>query len=150
MQISLKQSEIEAALKQYIVQQGINLAGKDVEIAFTAGRKETGLSADINIEDAAQTNVPVGTVSADAVTAAANLVESAKQKSAPVKRTTAAEAPVFTAGIATAPTTITNMGVSPVTAQAETLEDKAEAAPAAEAEVVKPASAPAPAVSLFS
>ena len=51
MQIQLKQSEIVTALKQYIVKQGINLAGKTVDVAFTAGRNGTGLSADISIED---------------------------------------------------------------------------------------------------
>ena len=52
MQINLKQSEIVEALKQYVSRQGINLAGKDVAIAFTAGRKESGISAEISIEDA--------------------------------------------------------------------------------------------------
>lgn len=51
MQIQLKQTEIVTALKQYITGQGISLAGKVVEVAFTAGRKEGGLSADISIED---------------------------------------------------------------------------------------------------
>lgn len=51
MQIQLKQSEIIQALKLYISTQGINLNGKTVEVAFTAGRKETGLSADIDIQD---------------------------------------------------------------------------------------------------
>ena len=54
MQISLKQSEIVAALKAYVVQQGFNLAGKTVSIDFTAGRKESGITADIDIEDADQ------------------------------------------------------------------------------------------------
>jgi hypothetical protein len=57
MQINLKQVEIQAALKQYITTQGINLAGKEVEITFTAGRKEGGLTADISIEDSA---IPFG------------------------------------------------------------------------------------------
>lgn len=51
MQIHLKQLEIEAALRQFISQQGINLTGKVVEIAFTSGRKDNGLSAEITIED---------------------------------------------------------------------------------------------------
>ena len=51
MQIQLKQSEIIAALKQYITSQGINLANKDVTISFTAGRKEAGVTADLLIED---------------------------------------------------------------------------------------------------
>lgn len=51
MQIQLRQPEIEQALKQYISQQGFNLVEKSVQISFTAGRKESGTSADITIED---------------------------------------------------------------------------------------------------
>lgn len=51
MQIHLKQLEIEAALRQFISLQGINLTGKVVEIAFTSGRKDNGLSAEVTIED---------------------------------------------------------------------------------------------------
>lgn len=51
MQVSLNQREIEVALKAFVVNQGINLTGKTVEIAFTAGRKESGISAELNIED---------------------------------------------------------------------------------------------------
>ena len=51
MQISLTQSEIVVALKNYISQQGINLYDKEVSITFTAGRKESGISAAMDIED---------------------------------------------------------------------------------------------------
>lgn len=51
MQINLRQPEIEKALRDYIREQGINLYGKEVFISFTAGRKDTGLSAELNIED---------------------------------------------------------------------------------------------------
>ena len=51
MQVNLKQAEIITALKQYITNQGISLVGKTVDISFTAGRKEAGLSAEISIED---------------------------------------------------------------------------------------------------
>ena len=53
MQIHLKQLEIEAALRQFISQQGISLVGKTVGIAFTSGRKDNGLSAEVTIEDVA-------------------------------------------------------------------------------------------------
>lgn len=53
MQIQLKQKEIELALRGYIVKQGINLVGRTLTITFTAGRKDSGLSADIIIEDVA-------------------------------------------------------------------------------------------------
>lgn len=51
MQIQLKQVEIVTALKQYITQQGIDLSAKHVVINFTAGRKESGITADLSIED---------------------------------------------------------------------------------------------------
>lgn len=57
MNINLKQNEIEAALRQYIAQQGINLSGKEVKIAFTAKRNDSGLSAELSIEDI---EIPVG------------------------------------------------------------------------------------------
>jgi hypothetical protein len=58
MQINLKQHEIEAALKGYINAQGISLMNKDVAISFTAGRKESGLSAEVIIEDSVNKIVP--------------------------------------------------------------------------------------------
>lgn len=51
MQINLKQSEITAALKQYLSIKGIDLVNKTVDVSFTAGRKEGGLSAEITIDD---------------------------------------------------------------------------------------------------
>lgn len=51
MQIQLRQVEIIAALKQYISQQGIDLTSKTVTISFTAGRKESGISAEMTIEE---------------------------------------------------------------------------------------------------
>lgn len=51
MQIQLKQREIEAALQQYLASRGIAMAGKSVEIRFTAGRKGGGLTADVSVED---------------------------------------------------------------------------------------------------
>ena len=45
MNIHLKQAEIIIALKQYITQQGINVEGKAINIVFTSGRKNTGLTA---------------------------------------------------------------------------------------------------------
>jgi hypothetical protein len=51
MQINLKQSEITAALKQYIVQQGFSLAGKTVEVTYTAGRAPAGMTAELVVED---------------------------------------------------------------------------------------------------
>ena len=55
MNVILKQKEIEAALKLYALQQGIQLAGKIVLISFTAGRKDTGISAELDITDKVDT-----------------------------------------------------------------------------------------------
>ena len=51
MLIQLRQTEIEAALQMYIAHQGISLVGKSVDISFTSGRKDNGMSADIDIID---------------------------------------------------------------------------------------------------
>ena len=51
MNIQLKQVEIVAALTGYLATQGINLLNKEVTIDFTAGRKASGITADITIED---------------------------------------------------------------------------------------------------
>ena len=53
MRIQLRQTEIEEALQQYIANQGINLTGKVVEIGFTASRSADGLTADVDITNAA-------------------------------------------------------------------------------------------------
>ena len=53
MLIKLKQSEIEEALRDFIVKQGFNLDRKTVDISFTAGRGDSGMTADLDIHDAA-------------------------------------------------------------------------------------------------
>lgn len=51
MQIQLSEVEIKEALKQFVTRQGIETSNKVVTISFTAGRKESGLTAGIRIED---------------------------------------------------------------------------------------------------
>lgn len=51
MLIQLRQTEIEQALKRYIQNQGISLRGKTIEISFTSGRKDNGVSADLDINE---------------------------------------------------------------------------------------------------
>jgi hypothetical protein len=77
MQIQLKQTEIIAALKQYISAQGINLAGKEVSISFTAGRKESGIIADLSIDDAAIPGFSDADVAVDAAAPALRVVAAA-------------------------------------------------------------------------
>lgn len=116
MQITLKQSEIEVALKNYIVAQGINLTGKTIEVAFTAGRKEAGISAELDINDAGteSTSVPslvlnrpfepavaVNTATATPVTAKRNVqpVQSEVPVAAGVDEVVAEEEPVEAAPV---------------------------------------------------
>jgi len=51
MIINLKQTEIEQALRAYVNAQGISLVGKELSITFTAGRRESGITAEVSIED---------------------------------------------------------------------------------------------------
>lgn len=53
MLIKLKQNEIEEALRDFIVKQGFNLDRKTVDISFTAGRGDSGMTADLDILDSA-------------------------------------------------------------------------------------------------
>lgn len=49
MQITLKQRDIELAMKMYLSAQGISLLQRSFNVEFTAGRKDSGLSASIDI-----------------------------------------------------------------------------------------------------
>lgn len=51
MQIQIKQPEIVEAIKQYISGEGINLKGKTMTVKFVAGRKGSGISADVKVDD---------------------------------------------------------------------------------------------------
>lgn len=59
MQITLKQTDIEKSLKEYIATQGIRTEGKSVNIVFTAGRRGTGITAEIAVEDIHQEVQPL-------------------------------------------------------------------------------------------
>lgn len=75
MQIIFKQTDIINALKLYVTSQGIALAGKSVDVSFTAGRGQTGISAELTIEDA-PTQVGLATaVIMEAKTPAASLTD---------------------------------------------------------------------------
>ena len=67
MLIQLRQSEIEVALREYIVHQGINLTGRRVDISFTSGRKDNGISADLVINVAEDEQVLTKLVSPSGV-----------------------------------------------------------------------------------
>lgn len=86
MQITLKQRDIELALKMYLASQGISIAGRSFEVLFTAGRKPGGLLAEIEIGEAADIEQQLRHLEAKAETA-----DAPAAPAAPV-----AEAPVFT------------------------------------------------------
>lgn len=52
MQIILRQSNVEEALRDYVAKQGICILNKKVDISFTAGRRGSGLTAEVIIDDA--------------------------------------------------------------------------------------------------
>lgn len=49
MQITLGLTDVNEALLDYIVKQGINVEGKEVEFKLIAGRKGNGLKVEVNI-----------------------------------------------------------------------------------------------------
>lgn len=49
MKIALNQSEVVAAIRGYVAAQGIDMAGKQLDVTFTSGRKGNGLTADLDI-----------------------------------------------------------------------------------------------------
>ncbi len=61
MQIQLGQSDVEKALRLHLEKTGISLAGKDVNISFTASRKGQGITATVIISEAALA-APVGAI----------------------------------------------------------------------------------------
>lgn len=60
MQIELRQTEIEKAVRQYVAGQGISLQNKTMGIAFSATRdKDKGIVAILNIEEIASVGTAV-------------------------------------------------------------------------------------------
>ena len=59
MKITVDDNEINQAIKEYVVTQGIDISNSDVLVEFVAGRKK-GNSANVTI-------VPKGTLKVDAV-----------------------------------------------------------------------------------
>lgn len=62
MNIQLNQAEIVSAIRQYVEQQGISMRNKTLEVDFTSGRKENGLTASLTITEAVGTLPPAGPV----------------------------------------------------------------------------------------
>lgn len=59
MKIALNQSEVVAAIRGYVTAQGIDMAGKQLDVTFTSGRKGNGLTADLDIYTQAEASAVV-------------------------------------------------------------------------------------------
>lgn len=72
MKLSLQQTEIEAAIRAYVTNQGISTAGKLVIMDFTMGRKGTGLTVEVDItsprEGVVVTETPIPVIAEVTVT----------------------------------------------------------------------------------
>jgi len=61
MNIQLDQKEIEAAIRSYIEEKGLDISDKTIDIKMTAGRKHNGYSAAVTIEPKSATVTSVNT-----------------------------------------------------------------------------------------
>ena len=59
MKIQLTQTNIVEGIKMYLQSQGIKMQGRDIQVLFTAGRKQSGLIADVDIEDNSDIGTPI-------------------------------------------------------------------------------------------
>lgn len=59
MKIQLSQTNIVEGIKMYLQSQGIKMQGRDIQVLFTAGRKQSGLIADVDIEDNSDIGSPI-------------------------------------------------------------------------------------------
>lgn len=59
MKIQLSQTNIVEGIKMYLQSQGIKMQGRDIQVLFTAGRKQSGLIADVDIEDNSDIGTPI-------------------------------------------------------------------------------------------
>ena len=62
MKIQLSQTNIVEGIKMYLQSQGIKMQGRDIQVLFTAGRKQSGLIADVDIEDNSDIGAPIADV----------------------------------------------------------------------------------------
>lgn len=67
MKIALNQSEVVAAIRGYVAAQGIDMAGKQLDVTFTSGRKGNGLTADLDIYTETEASVVAEDVVVDVV-----------------------------------------------------------------------------------
>lgn len=143
MQIQLRQTDIEAAIRQYLAGKNIATAGESISIVFTAGRKAGGLTAAVTIGEEAPAAVQVTEttkVPADTLVASTQPVQ--------VVETTAAQ-PVSVA-TTNSPATISSTLVDAATVAGEPATTEASVTTAAPAEATTAAVETKPTTSLFS
>lgn len=65
MRVTLVHAEIQAAVVDMLEKRGINIKNTDVAVAFSMGRKNTGLSATVDIVDPSIVELPAAVVEED-------------------------------------------------------------------------------------
>ena len=65
MRVTLVHAEIQAAVVAMLAKRGINIEDQDIAVAFSMGRKNTGLSATVDIVDPSVVQLPDAVVDED-------------------------------------------------------------------------------------
>lgn len=65
MRVTLVHAEIQAAVVAMLAKRGVNIEGQDIAVAFSMGRKNTGLSATVDIVDPSVIQLPDAVVDED-------------------------------------------------------------------------------------
>ena len=65
MRVTLVHAEIQAAVVAMLAKRGVNIEGQDIAVAFSMGRKNTGLSATVDIVDPSIVHLPDAVVDED-------------------------------------------------------------------------------------
>ena len=96
MRVTLVHAEIQAAVVAMLAKRGINIEDQDIAVAFSMGRKNTGLSATVDIVDPSVIQLPDAVVDEDddlpPVGAAPSTVKAEAKETKEVKNTFVAKA----------------------------------------------------------
>ena len=65
MRVTLVHAEIQSAVVAMLAKRGVNIEGQDIAVAFSMGRKNTGLSATVDIVDPSIVQLPDAVVDED-------------------------------------------------------------------------------------
>lgn len=96
MRVTLVHAEIQAAVVAMLAKRGVNIEGQDIAVAFSMGRKNTGLSATVDIVDPSVIQLPDAVVDEDddhaPVAAAPSTAKAEAKETKEVKNTFVAKA----------------------------------------------------------